>query len=182
MWLNDSLCILYSGRVWRGESLANLANRRWFAKLKPSKWVVTIDNLLAELFIRQTFFRQMLRKGEFAKVSPCQTFPLHGNSFIFIVVYCWPHYCDCLVYTSIWWGLLSRRKFFTNWPVWLGLWKSTMWAQKLTNFFVCFIITYKLCTCTYTNKILKSLPPLQNLMGFLLKFTEMGYLIQRSRY
>ena len=29
--------------------------------------------------IRQTFFRQMLRKSKFAKVSPCQTFPLYGN-------------------------------------------------------------------------------------------------------
>ena len=58
----------YSGKVWQGESLANLVNRRWFAKLKPYKLVVTIDNLLAELFIHQTFFRQMLRKDEFAKL------------------------------------------------------------------------------------------------------------------
>ena len=48
--------IPYSGKVWRGESLANLANCRQFAKLKPSKLIPTIDNLLADLFIRQTFF------------------------------------------------------------------------------------------------------------------------------
>ena len=30
--------ILYSGKVWRGESLANLANHLWFAKLKPSNF------------------------------------------------------------------------------------------------------------------------------------------------
>ena len=40
--------------------MANLANRLRFAKLKPSKLVVTIDNPLADLLIRQTFFRQTL--------------------------------------------------------------------------------------------------------------------------
>ena len=53
----NKLEIPYSGKVWRGESLANLANRRRFAKLKPSKLIPTIDNPLADLFIRQTFFR-----------------------------------------------------------------------------------------------------------------------------
>ena len=66
----------YSGKVWRGE---NLANHSRFAELKPSKLVVTVDNLLADLFIRQTFFRQMFRKNKFAKVSPCQTFPIYGS-------------------------------------------------------------------------------------------------------
>ena len=37
-----------------GESLANLANRSRFAKLKPSKLILTINNLLADLLIRQT--------------------------------------------------------------------------------------------------------------------------------
>ena len=67
--------IPYSGKVWRGESLAN---RLRFAKLKPSKLVVTIDNPLADLFIRQTFFRQTLEKSRFAKHSARQTFPLYG--------------------------------------------------------------------------------------------------------
>ena len=31
------MAIPYSGNVWQGESLANLANPAWFAKLKPSK-------------------------------------------------------------------------------------------------------------------------------------------------
>ena len=68
--------IPYSGKVWRAESLAN---HLWFAKLKPSKLVLTIDNLLADLLIRQTCFRQMLEKSQFAKLSPHQTFPLYGN-------------------------------------------------------------------------------------------------------
>ena len=50
-----SAFILYSGKVWWRESLANLANRSWFAKLKPSRLVLTINNLLADLLIRQTF-------------------------------------------------------------------------------------------------------------------------------
>ena len=69
----------YSGKVWRGESLANLANRLRFAKLKPSKLVVTIDNPLADLFIRQTFFHQTLKKSRFTKHSARQTFPLYGK-------------------------------------------------------------------------------------------------------
>ena len=40
--------------------------------------VLTIDNLLADLLIHQTFFHQILEKSQFAKLSPCQTFPLYG--------------------------------------------------------------------------------------------------------
>ena len=61
--------IPYSGKVWWWESLANLVDRPWFAKLKPSNLVLTIDNLLADLLICQTFFRQMLEKSQFAKLS-----------------------------------------------------------------------------------------------------------------
>ena len=79
--------IPYSGKVWRGESLANLVNRRRFAKLKPSKLIPTIDNLLADLFIRQTFFRQTLKNNGFAKHSARQTFPLYGTLFLFYVTF-----------------------------------------------------------------------------------------------
>ena len=68
----------YSGKVWRGESLANLANHRRFAKLKPSKLIPTIDDPLADPFIRQTFFRQTLKNSRFAKHYARQTFPLYG--------------------------------------------------------------------------------------------------------
>ena len=70
--------ILYSRKVWRGESLANLANCLRFAKLKPSKLIVTIDNPMADLFIRQTFFCQTFENSRFAKHSARQTFPLYG--------------------------------------------------------------------------------------------------------
>ena len=56
----------------------NLANRPQFAKLKPSKLIVTIDNPMADLFIRQTFFRQMFENSRFVKHSARQTFPLYG--------------------------------------------------------------------------------------------------------
>ena len=45
-----------SRKVWQGESLTNLTNQPWFAKLKPSILVLTINNLLADLLIRQTSF------------------------------------------------------------------------------------------------------------------------------
>ena len=68
--------IPYNGKVLPGESLANLVNCPLFAKLKL---VLTTNNLLADLLIRQTFFRQMLETSQFAKLSPCQTFPLYGS-------------------------------------------------------------------------------------------------------
>ena len=69
----------YSGKVWWEESLANLANHLCFAELKSSNLVLTINNLLAYLLIRQTFFRQMLKKSQFAKLSVHYTFPLYGT-------------------------------------------------------------------------------------------------------
>ena len=48
--------------------------------IRQTNLVLTIDNLLADLLIRQTFFCQMLEKSQFAKLSPCQTFPLYGNN------------------------------------------------------------------------------------------------------
>ena len=59
----------YFGKDCQVESLANLVNCLRFAKLKPSQLVVTINNLLADLFIRQTFPRKMLEKSRFAKLS-----------------------------------------------------------------------------------------------------------------
>ena len=53
--LNRFLSNTIYGKVWWVESLANLVNHIQFAKLKPSKLVVTINNLLANLFICQTF-------------------------------------------------------------------------------------------------------------------------------
>ena len=69
-------CLSYSGKVWQVEGLVNLVNRLRFAKLKPSKVVVTINNPLADLFIRQPFFRQRFEKSKFAEcyciVITCQ--------------------------------------------------------------------------------------------------------------
>ena len=77
----------YSGKVWQGESFADLANHLWFAKLKL---VLTIKNLLADLSICQTFFCQILKKSQFTKLSPRQTFPLYGNGLLSI----WKLYCQ----------------------------------------------------------------------------------------
>ena len=71
--------ILYSRKVRQVESLANLMNRLQFVKLKSSKLVVTINNPLADPFIRQICFHQMLEKSKFAKFSTHQTFLLCGR-------------------------------------------------------------------------------------------------------
>ena len=55
---------------------ANLANHQRFAKLKPSKLVLTINNLSADLLIRQTFFHQMLEMSQFAKLF-CYTVSIY---------------------------------------------------------------------------------------------------------
>ena len=62
--------ILYSGKLWRGKILANLANRQRFAKLKPSNLVVIIITLWLYLSIRQTFPRQNSKRAN------CQSFTL----------------------------------------------------------------------------------------------------------
>ena len=50
------------------------------SQTKPSKLVVIIITLWLNLFIRQTFPRQTLKKSKFAKVSCCQTFLLYNTS------------------------------------------------------------------------------------------------------
>ena len=69
--------LLYSGKLWRGESLAN---HPWLTKLKPSKLVLTINNLLADLLICQTFIHQMLEKSRFAKLSRYTVSKMADNS------------------------------------------------------------------------------------------------------
>ena len=62
------LCFLYipySGKVWRIVwCRESLTNRWWCTKLKPSKLILTITNVLADLLIFQ-----MLKKSKFAKLS-----------------------------------------------------------------------------------------------------------------
>ena len=47
---------------------------------KTSKLILAINNLLAGLLIRQTLFRQMLKRGQVTKLSPRQTFVLYSIS------------------------------------------------------------------------------------------------------
>ena len=65
---------VYNYRIARkfGEFGESSAIRPRFAKLKPSKLVLTINNLLADLSIRQTFFCQMLKTSQFAKFPPAR--------------------------------------------------------------------------------------------------------------
>ena len=68
----------YSGKIWQGESLVNLANRPWFSKLKLSKLVLTINNLLADLLIRKMF-----ETSQFTKLPPSQLscYMVHGTQW-----------------------------------------------------------------------------------------------------
>ena len=51
------------GKVWQIWQIV-----QWFTKLKLSKLVLTINNLLVDVIIHQTFFHQMLKKSQFAKL------------------------------------------------------------------------------------------------------------------
>ena len=50
----------------------NLVNRLQFAKPKPSKLVVTINNPLADLFIRQTFSAKHLKRVNLPNILPAK--------------------------------------------------------------------------------------------------------------
>ena len=58
--------IPYRGKVWRGEKFGEFGE---LSAIRQTKLVLTINNLLADLLIRQTFFRQMLETSQFAKLS-----------------------------------------------------------------------------------------------------------------
>ena len=70
--------ILYSGKVWGGK-FGELGESSMICQ---TKLVFTINNLLADLLIRQTFFRQMLEKSQFAKLPPRQTFRLYSTNYL----------------------------------------------------------------------------------------------------
>ena len=68
--IKDEFLILYSGKVWWVESLANLVNRLQFTKLKPSKVVVTINNLLADLSFAKLFPTKCLKRVNSPNIHP----------------------------------------------------------------------------------------------------------------
>ena len=71
------LCILYSGKVWRVESLANLVDHLRFTKLKPFKLVVTINNSLFDLFICQT--GKHLKRENLLNLLPAKLSQLYSS-------------------------------------------------------------------------------------------------------
>ena len=75
--------------IWR-ESLAYLANRLQFTKLKSSKVVVSMNNPLADLFICHAYFHQALEKSKFAKHCPRQTFK-----------FLWKKFSQCLIFKAL---------------------------------------------------------------------------------
>ena len=55
VWLLTKLKAYCIAGKFDGGSLVNLVNHLWFTKLKPSKLVLTISILLADLLIQLTF-------------------------------------------------------------------------------------------------------------------------------
>ena len=78
MKISQFTVLPYSGNVWRGESLENLANEHNFAKLKPSKCHMHVTMQWDYTSIRQAFFRHIIYQINFAKHYRHQTFPLYG--------------------------------------------------------------------------------------------------------
>ena len=68
--IKDEFLIPYSGKVWWVESLVNLVNRQQFAKLKPSKVVVTINNLLADRSFAKLFPTKCLKRVNSPNIYP----------------------------------------------------------------------------------------------------------------
>ena len=51
-------------------------------QIKPSKYLLTINNLLDDVLFRQTFFHQILKKSQFAKLSHHMVFLCHHLAII----------------------------------------------------------------------------------------------------
>ena len=75
--LNPYVYILYRKKGKFGESSI-------IRQLKPSKLVITINNLLADLLIRQTIFRHILENSPFAKL-PRYTVASNNRLYIYTV-------------------------------------------------------------------------------------------------
>ena len=52
--------ILYGGKIWRRETLGNLANDHKFAKFKPSKFYFSNTSRVAEAYLARYTNRQIL--------------------------------------------------------------------------------------------------------------------------
>ena len=80
----------YTGQAWVTYRIAEKFGRGNFVEfgelsvIHQTKTIQinTINNLLADLLIRQIFFRQMLEKSQFTNLSPHQTFPLYSMTHV----------------------------------------------------------------------------------------------------
>ena len=64
-----------------GGNVGKLGESSMIHQTKPSKLVLLINNLLADLLIRQTFFHQMLKTTRFTKLPPTKL-------SLYMVCYC----------------------------------------------------------------------------------------------
>ena len=78
--LHVGLNIPYGGKLWRVETLADLANDHKFAKVSSAKILCSILNYIINVQICQSLFCHLYFCSEFAKVCTHQSFPLYGSS------------------------------------------------------------------------------------------------------
>ena len=77
----------YGGKLWRMETLADLANDHKFAKVSSAKILCSIlNNIIINIQIRQSLFRQLYFYSKFAKVCTHQSFPLYGTLFVSVEI------------------------------------------------------------------------------------------------
>ena len=129
--------LLYSRKVWRVESLMNLANHSWFTKLKPSKLVLAINNLwLIYMLICQTFLCQMLKNSKFAKLLCRQIFLLYGFHIYFDTKLLLKYYLYAWQDWELW-RILKLKVLHDDEPHITPLrLKKTIYSNKTLNYFI----------------------------------------------
>ena len=121
----------YTGNVCQEESLANLMNHQRFGKLKPSKLVATIYNLLTNPFIHQTFF-QNLYPSTFTNHYLYQTFLLYSvPNFKLSSMPTWSLYWIKWLCTPIRGGSRTFWEEELNLVVYLWSWGASHQAQVI---------------------------------------------------
>ena len=101
LYYYKNICIPYGGKLWRVETLADLANDHKFAKVSSAKILCSSTKYIIKVQIRQSLFRQLCFCSEFAKVCTHQSFPPYGTlctktlvAYMHKSSYIWFTYCD----------------------------------------------------------------------------------------
>ena len=100
LYYYKNICIPYGGKLWRVETLADLANDHKFAKVSSAKILCSSTKYIIKVQIRQSLFRQLCFCSEFAKVCTHQSFPPYGTlctKTLIVLQRNWLHICTRVV-------------------------------------------------------------------------------------